>query len=96
MKFYEDIIFFTKIALCSLSLSASAMDFSEYRFSTNPELDKKIHDNIELIDEAFCWTNDPEVNSKAMDQLSEIFTENQMSEIQEALKTFLTIRPKEF
>lgn len=91
----KELFFFTKIALCLLPLSASAMDLTEHKFSTNPDLDKKIHDNIDLIDEAFCWTNEPEINSKAMAQLSEIFTEYQISEIQEALKTFLTIRPKE-
>jgi len=69
------------------------MDFNEYRFSEDPDLDRRIHNNIELIDDAFCWTNEPEINSKAMAQLSEIFTENQMSEIQKALKTFLTVRP---
>ncbi len=86
-----------KLGIFLLPFNTSSMDFfNEYKFSTNPELDKKIHDNIDLIDDAFCWTNEPEISSKAMDQLNEIFTENQILKIQDALKTFITLNPKEF
>lgn len=84
--------FFMKIVLCLLPFNISAMDniINGYEFSADPDLNGRIHMNFDLIDEAFCWNSNPEINSEAYNALlSRGFTESELSEALNSLKTFI-------
>ncbi len=85
-------LYFLRITLCLLPFNVSAMDniISGYEFSADPDLNRRIHANLDLIESAFGWTNDPELNTNAYNELlAEGFTTAELSEARNSLITLI-------
>ena len=86
-------LYILRIAVCLLPFNVSAMDniINGYEFSTDPDLNRKIHANFDLIDLAFGWSSDPKENSEAYNELIDKgFTIEELSEASNSLKTFIS------